>query len=87
MASRKAGSGTREMNRRNQHDKSSETLDQLHHVVSDVTSRKQYGSLEIDDLGVALVYFLAGECIHFVLPSKPDICALCGAHLSYKETP
>lgn len=68
----------KEIKRKRQRDQASETIEGVHHVVSVVTSRKdQYGPLEIDDLGRALVYFFNGERVHFDLASKPGLCALC----------
>lgn len=62
------------------------TLETLRHVVMVVTSRKkQYGPLEIDELGRALVYFFRGECVHFDLTSKPGLCALCGVRFMTPE--
>lgn len=74
------GTDLQKPKRKAQRDRSRETIEGVHHVVSVVMSRKdQYGPLEIDDLGHALVYFFNGECVHFDLASKPGLCALCDA--------
>lgn len=54
-------------------------LENLWETVHTVTrKRSAYKPLDIQALGVAIVYFLKGECEHFDLLSKPHVCALCG---------